>query len=173
MHAQQDETKKLMDFELGSSYNFEFYLNEIIAGITDNKFDMDMHSTYKFLFYHFSNLRRNLGKETYKIRHNIVSECIRMYYVCFIILFQHALEFLQSKDWTYFINHLLEASKGDITSINLGRIISQNENDVEELKIMNDTIDNLQICKNVNTDIYVNVDGSFQNYLKNAPDVLI
>ena len=161
MHAQQDETKKLMDFELGSSDNFEFYLNEIIAGIIDNKFDMDMYSTYRFLFYHFSNLRCNLGEETYKIRHNIVSDN------------QHALEFLQNKDWTYFINRLLEASEGDITSINLGRIISQNENDVEELKIMNDTIDNLQICKNYNADIYVNVDGSFQNYLKNAPDVLI
>ena len=45
MHAQQDETKKLMDFELDISCDFEFYLNEIIAGITDNKFDMNMHST--------------------------------------------------------------------------------------------------------------------------------
>ena len=45
MHAQQDETKKLMDFELDISCDFEFYLNEIIAGITDNKFDMNMYST--------------------------------------------------------------------------------------------------------------------------------
>ena len=44
MHAQQDETKKLMDFDLGSSDDFEFYLNEIIAGITDNKFNI--HSTW-------------------------------------------------------------------------------------------------------------------------------
>ena len=63
MHAQQDETKTLMDFELDISDDFEFYL--IIAGITDDKFDMDMHSTSKFLFYHLNNLRRDLGEEAY------------------------------------------------------------------------------------------------------------
>ena len=66
MHAQQDETKKLMDFELDISENFEFYLNEIIAGITDNKFDMDMHSTSKFLFHDFNNLRRDLTHHCFR-----------------------------------------------------------------------------------------------------------
>ena len=86
MHAQQNETKKLMDFELDISDDFKFYLNEIIAGITDDKFDMDMHSTSKFLLYHFNNLRYNLGEEAYKIRHTIVSDD------------QHALETLQIKN---------------------------------------------------------------------------
>ena len=54
MHAQQNETKKLMDFELEISDDFEFYLNEVIVGITDEKFDMDMHSISKFLFYHLT-----------------------------------------------------------------------------------------------------------------------
>ena len=67
---------------------------------------MDIHGTSKFLFYHFSNLRRDLGEEAYKIRHTIVSDN------------QYALDTLQSKDWTYFINRLLEASKGDIHHIN-------------------------------------------------------
>ena len=40
MHSQQDETKKCMDFELDILDNSEFYLNEIIANITDNKFDL-------------------------------------------------------------------------------------------------------------------------------------
>ena len=75
-----------MDFELDISNNFEFYLSEIIAGITDSKFDMDMHSTSKFLFYHFNNLRCDLGEEAYKIRHTIVSDN------------QHAFETLESKD---------------------------------------------------------------------------
>ena len=79
-----------MDFELDISDDFEFYLNEIIAGITDNKFDMDMHRTCKFLFYHFNNLRHDLGEEAYKIRHTIVSDN------------QHT-ETLQSKNWPYFI----------------------------------------------------------------------
>ena len=45
MHAQQDETKRLMDFELDISDDFEFYQNEIVTDITDNKFNMDMYST--------------------------------------------------------------------------------------------------------------------------------
>ena len=63
-----------MDFELDISDDFEFYLNEIIAGINEDKFDMDMHSTSKFLFYRFNNLRRDLGEEVYKITHTIVSD---------------------------------------------------------------------------------------------------
>ena len=39
--------------------------------------------------------------------------------------------------------------------------------------IINDTIENLEICKSYYADIYTNVGCSFQNYLNNAPDVLI
>lgn len=74
-----------MDFELDVSDDFEFYLNETVAGITDNKFDMYMHCTSNFLFYLFNNQRRDLGEEAYKIRHTIVSDN------------QHVLETLQSK----------------------------------------------------------------------------
>ena len=102
----------------------------------------------------------DLGEEAHKIRHTIVSDD------------QHTLEVLQSKDWPHFINQLLEVSNGHISLLNLTGI-SQNPNDVEELKIINDTIENLEICKNYYGDIYVNVGGSFQNYLKNAPDILI
>ena len=70
--AQQDETKKLMDYEIDLSDNFDFYLNEIIAPITNDKNDMDTHSTSKFLFYHFNNLRLDLNKNAYKIRHAII-----------------------------------------------------------------------------------------------------
>lgn len=52
-HAHEDKNKKPIDFELDISDNFEFQLNEIIASITNNKFDMDMHSISKFLFHHF------------------------------------------------------------------------------------------------------------------------
>ena len=42
--------------------------------MTDAKFDTDTHRTSKFLFHPFNNLRRNLGQETYKVRHTIVSD---------------------------------------------------------------------------------------------------
>ena len=63
--------KKLIDLDLDINNNFEFYLNEVIVGMTDDKFDTDTHRTSKFLFYHFNNLRRNLEEETYKVRHTI------------------------------------------------------------------------------------------------------
>ena len=67
---------------------------------------------------------------------------------------------------------MLEVSSGDISSLNLSGI-SLNQNDIEELKIINDTVENLEICKNYYADIYANVSGCFQHYLRSAPDVLI
>ena len=160
MHAQQDKTRKIIDFDLGINDDLEFYLNEVIVGVTDDKFGIDTYSTFKFLFYHFNNLRRDLGGEAYKVKHTIVSDN------------QHALESLQSKDWSYFINRLLEVFNSDISSLNLSGI-SQKQNDIEEVKIINDTVENLETCKNYYADIYANVSGCFQKYFRSAPDVLI
>lgn len=41
MNAQQGQTKKFIDFYLDINDGFEFYLNEVIAGMTDDKFDID------------------------------------------------------------------------------------------------------------------------------------
>ena len=128
--------------------------------MTDDKFDIDTHSTSKFLFYYFNNLRRDLGEESYKVRYTIVSDD------------HHVLECLQSKDGSYFINRLLEVYNGAILSLNLSGI-SQNQNDIEEVKIINDTVENLEIFKNYYVDTYASVSGCFQNYLRSAPDVLI
>lgn len=71
-----------------------------------------------------------------------------------------------------FINRFLRVYESNITSLNFSGI-SQNENDVEGSKIINGTIEHWEICKNCYADIYANVVSSFQNYLKNAPGVLI
>ena len=75
------------------------------------------------MFYHFNNLRRDLGEDTYKIRHTIVSDN------------HHALEVLNSKDWPYFIIQLLEVSSGDIPLLDLSGI-SQKQKEVKELNIV-------------------------------------
>ena len=160
MIAQQDETKKIIDFELDIDDDFEFYLNEVINGTTDDKFDIDTNSTSKFLLYHFNNLRRDFGEVAYKIRHTIISNDL------------HALEKLQSTNWPYFIDRLLEISKRNITELNLFNF-EQNQNNREQLRIINDTIGNLKTCKSYYADIYANIGCIFQNYLLNAPDVLI
>ena len=160
MIVQQDKTKKFIDFELDINDNFEFYLNEVISGTTNDKFDIDSNSTTKFLFHHFNNLRHNFGDVAYKIRHTIISNNL------------HALEKLQSKDWPYFIDRLLEIFNGDITELNLFNS-DQNRNDREELGIINNTIGNFKKCNSYYAYIYANVGCIFQNYLLNAPDVLI
>ena len=132
----------------------------MITGVTDDKFDMNIHSTSKFSFYHFSNLRRNLGEKPYNVRHTIILDN------------QHALENLQSKDWPYFITRLLEVSNDDISSLNLLRI-GQKQNNIKKLKLINDTIENLKICKNYYADIYANGSSCFQNYLRTTPDGVI
>lgn len=86
---------KIYRFYLDTNDEFEFYFNEEIAGATDDKFDTHTHKISKFLFYHFNDLRRDLGEEPNQIKHTIVSDN------------QHALELLQGKDWPYFINRLL------------------------------------------------------------------
>ena len=146
MYAQQDETKKIIDFGLDINNDFELHLNELFADVTDDRFDINKQSTSKKFFYRFDNARHNLDEEPYKIRHTIVSDN------------QHALENLQRKDWSYFINHLLEVSNGDISSLILVGI-SQNQNNMEELKIINDTVENLEKCKNYYADVYANVSG--------------
>ena len=40
MNAQQGKTKKFIDFDLDINNDFNFYLNEMIAGVNDDKFDI-------------------------------------------------------------------------------------------------------------------------------------
>ena len=144
MIAQEDETKKFVHFNLDINDDFDFYFNEVIIGTADNKFDIDTHSTSRILFYNFNNLRRGFGEKAYKIRYTTISDDL------------HAIEKLQSKNWPCFINRLLKVSDGGISSLNLINL-SQNQNDANELEVINDTIENLEICKNYYSDIYANV----------------
>ena len=66
----------------------------------------------------------------------------------------------------------MEVSDGDISSLNLINI-SQNRIDTNELKIINDTIENLEICKSDYSDVHANVGRVFQDYLQNASHNLI
>ena len=66
----------------------------------------------------------------------------------------------------------MEVSDGDISSLNLINI-SQNRIDTNELKIINDTIENLEICKSYYSDVHANVGHVFQDYLQNASHNLI
>ena len=51
--VQEDVTKVNVDI----NDNFEYYVREVLAGITNDRYDMNSNSTSKFLFYHFNTLR--------------------------------------------------------------------------------------------------------------------
>ena len=71
---------------------------------------------------------RDLNEATYKIRHTLILDD------------KYVLEVLQSKNWSYFIEKVLEVFQGDILSLKLIRA-------EEDIKIINDTFDNLTVCK--------------------------
>ena len=48
--------QKNINFNLDINDYFDFDLNEVIIGTTDDEFDIEINSTSKFLFYRFNNL---------------------------------------------------------------------------------------------------------------------
>lgn len=51
MIVQQDEAKKFLDFELDINDDIEFYLNKVISGTIDDKFDMQIFTQTSGLFF--------------------------------------------------------------------------------------------------------------------------
>ena len=69
---------------------------------------------------------------------------------------KHALEDLQSRDWSYFIQKILEIFSGNISSMNLS----------EDIKIISYTTHNLTICKDTYSNFYSNIDCALQRFLQ-------
>ena len=80
---------------------------------------------------------------------------------------------MQSRDWPYFIDRLLAVSEGDITSLNLSGVNDSSQNNFEEIKVINATINNLTICKDYYLNIYANIGATFHQYLQKITAFLI
>lgn len=60
---QEDETKKLIDFEFILSDDYEYYFMKHLVNIKDGqdeKYDMFTNKNSKFLFYHFNNYLKQI-----------------------------------------------------------------------------------------------------------------
>ena len=101
------------------------------------------------MFYCFNNFRRAFGFSTFAIRHTQISDN------------KYALETLQNKNWSYFVKRVLEISNDDV---DLSSAADQNE-----INIINETFENLNICKEYYSSIYNNIAGCFQEYLNKIP----
>ena len=95
LKRQQDLNKKELKVNLLIGDDFNYYVREILTNIKDDTFDLNSHSTSKFLFYNFNTFRSLLGKEIFTLRHSIITNE------------EYALETLQNRNWSYFIKKLM------------------------------------------------------------------
>ena len=91
LKRQQDLNKKELKVNLPIGDDFNYYVREILTNIKDDTFDLNSHSTSKFLFYNFNTFRYFFGKEIFTLRHSIIANE------------EYALETLQNRNWSYFI----------------------------------------------------------------------
>ena len=157
LSAHEDNTKLSMEIEYAGLEDWHFYVNDCLANTTNDKFDMLMHVNLQFLFHNFNNYQNLIGEETYKIKHAI------------IVNDNYTLEKMQSKNWPYFIERLIEISEGDITAIDF----SGTQNNFNEIKILKNSKYDLSICKDYYNKIYNNIGHHFAEYLKTLPETLI
>ena len=149
LRAQEDVFKKFLNLDINLSGDLEYYIREILDGETDDKFDVYINSTSKCLFYYLNNFRRFFGFSTFAIRHTQISDD------------KYALQSLQNKNWPYFVKTVLEISNDDV---DLSSVTDQNE-----INIINETFENLNICKEYYNSVYNNIAGCVQEYLNKLP----
>ena len=90
---------------------------------------------------------RNLNEETCKIRHALISDN------------KYGLVVLQSENWSYFIENMVEVSQGDISSLNISRV-------GVNIKIINDTFDNLTVCRDTYSYFFSSIGCAFESFLQ-------
>ena len=91
LHTQQDLIKKILKANVAITDNFDYYVKEVLANITDKRCDMNSNSTSKFLFYYFNTFRQAQGKSFLEIIHSVIADD------------DYVLENLQNKNWQYFV----------------------------------------------------------------------
>ena len=91
-----------------------------MAGITDDKFDILANGNFsKILFYKINNYRKLIGEETFKVKNAVIGD------------YNYALEKMQSKNWSNFVEGLIEISECDITALDC----CSTEHNFNEIKI--------------------------------------
>ena len=101
--AQEDQTKKLLKTEFETSEDYKDYIEKYllaIKNVNDDKYDMLTHKNSKYLFYNFNNYPSRIGRPVQFVRYTQIPDN------------DYALTTLQEKNAPYFIETILEISKG-------------------------------------------------------------
>ena len=152
---QQDETKRELYPEVLVGNDFEFYVNELLANVQDNDYDLHTNSTAKFLLYNCNTLRLANRLKPLSIRHSqIVSN-------------EKAISILQSNTWGYFVEQLLHFANGNIS---LDDFNLDDDREFERYNVIEKTSDNVNYCKQFYQEVFDDIGYFFQKMIKETPN---
>ena len=152
---QQDETKRELYPEVLVGNDFEFYVNELLANVQDNDYDLHTNSTAKFLLYNCNTLRLANRLKPLSIRHSQ------------IVTNEKAISILQSNTWGYFIEQLLHFAIGNIS---LDDFNLDDDREFERYNVIEKTSDNVNYCKQFYQEVFDDIGYFFQRMIKETPD---
>ena len=155
---QQDLTKKELDIEVPVGNDFNVYVREILTDIVDDDYDLQTNPTSKFLFYNFNTFRQLERLAPLTIRHSKVASD------------NFAIKIVQSHNWQYFIETLLEISNGDL---NIEDFNVDDDNEFDKYLIIDKTLKNLNYCKNFYEEVFDDISYFFYKKIKETPDEFV
>ena len=152
---QQDETKRELYPEVLVGNDFEFYVNELLANVQDNDYDLHTNSTAKFLLYNCNTLRLANRLKPLSIRHSQ------------IVTNEKAISILQSNTWGYFIEQLLHFANGNIS---LDDFNLDDDREFERYNVIEKTSDNVNYCKQFYQEVFDDIGYFFQRMINETPN---
>ena len=154
LRAQEDETKKFVDFEFIYDNNYQNYFDEYLLKLNlknGDRLDVLANLNSKFLFYHFNDYLTRVSVSTKPVRHNTTSSD------------DLAIKIIESQNWQYFIERILEACQSKNIDDNLDR------SNVKELKIIKNSVQNITICKQFYEHTYNEIARYFSDMIRQLP----
>ena len=152
---QQDQTKKELYPEVLVGNDFEFYVNELLANVQDNDYDLHTNSTAKFLLYNCNTLRLSNRLTPLTVRHSQV------------VTNEKAISILQSNTWEYFVEQLLQIANGNVQ---LDDFDLDNDREFERYTVIEKTLDNMNYCKQFYGEVFDDIGYFFQKMIKETPN---
>ena len=152
---QQDESKRELYPEVLVGNDFEFYVNELLANVQDNDYDLHTNSTSKFLLYNCNTLRLANRLKPLSIRHSQ------------IVTNEKAISILQSNTWGYFVEQLLHFASGNIS---LDDFNLDDDREFERYNVIEKTSDNVNYCKQFYQEVFDDIGYFFQRMIRETPD---
>ena len=110
----------------------------MIKDMNNNKFDMLTHKNSKFIFHYFYNYLSQINEPLKLIHHTIISDNALV------------LGSLEERYWLYFIEKSLKVTQQQEVEIDSLVVLGT----IEKIQIINDSIENITICKEVYNNLF-------------------